>query len=522
MRKRRWAAILLSICLAFVSSAQAVTPNGSYENGDRGEEIRKLQQALKDLGFLTGEVDGSFGTYTENAVRKFQKKYRLKVDGLVGPATLKMIYEKAEKVQGSSGKTEKTATQSTTAEGTSGSQGTGNAQSTGSTSLFGQYSTLRTGNQGSRVSELQETLGKLGYPCGKDGKYGAQTRSAVKAFQKDNGLNPDGVAGAATLKKLESLLALSQTASVEKTDSDILRLQTRLKELGYYYGSLDGVNGAMTQAAVMAFQTAQGLTADGIAGERTWAKLNAADTGNGGGTTGILSGGSSGDEVTRLQSRLKELGYDVTVNGTYDPRTQTAVRDFQKLNGLTQDSVAGPQTQRKLYSADAVAFTKTEEEIPSPADSTAKASVPGLGEIHLLHWFREIKPALTTGQTILVYEPESRLSWTLKLYSLGRHADCEPLTRTDTETMVKAFGGKNTWTQKAVYVRLPDGTWTLGSTHDTPHLSGSIKDNGFDGHLCVHFLRDMDECRKMDPNYGVSNQETIRAVWKSLTGEVVK
>ena len=87
--------------------------------------------------------------------------------------------------------------------------------------------------------------------------------------------------------------------------------------------------------------------------------------------------------------------------------------------------------------------------------------------------------------------------------------------------MVKAFGGVNTWTQKPVYVKLPDGRWTVGSTHDMPHMSGSIKDNNFDGHLCVHFLRDMDEARQNDPSYGVSNQETIRQFWKKLTGEVV-
>ena len=85
--------------------------------------------------------------------------------------------------------------------------------------------------------------------------------------------------------------------------------------------------------------------------------------------------------------------------------------------------------------------------------------------------------------------------------------------------MLKAFGGENTWTQKGVYVKLPSGVWTVGSTHDMPHMTGNVKDNGFDGHLCVHFLRDMSEAEQNDPNYGVSNQKTIRALWKSLTGE---
>ena len=68
-------------------------------------------------------------------------------------------------------------------------------------------------------------------------------------------------------------------------------------------------------------------------------------------------------------------------------------------------------------------------------------------------------------------------------------------------------------------MKLPSGVWTIGSTHDMPHMTGNVKDNDFDGHLCVHFLRDMSEAQQNDPNYGVSNQKTIRALWKSLTGE---
>ena len=54
-----------------------------------------------------------------------------------------------------------------------------------------------------------------------------------------------------------------------------------------------------------------------------------------------------------------------------------------------------------------------------------------------------------------------------------------------------------------------------------PHMSGAVKDNNFNGHLCVHFLRTMSEAKKYDPSYGVANQNTIRAFWKSLTGEEI-
>ncbi len=56
--------------------------------GSRGEEVRKIQTKLKNWGYYTGNVDGIFGTQTLNAVKKFQRKNGLVVDGIVGTKTL--------------------------------------------------------------------------------------------------------------------------------------------------------------------------------------------------------------------------------------------------------------------------------------------------------------------------------------------------------------------------------------------------------------------------------------------------
>ena len=137
-----------------------------------------------------------------------------------------------------------------------------------------------------------------------------------------------------------------------------------------------------------------------------------------------------------------------------------------------------------------------------------------------MHWFNEVKPSLRSGQRVIVYHPASGISFTLRAYSLGRHLDAEPLTLADTQRMNKAFGPPS-WNVNAVYVKLPGGAWTLATMHNRPHLSGAISDNGFDGHLCVHFLRNMTEAQQHDPNYGVSNQKVIRKTWKNMTGETL-
>ena len=119
------------------------------------------------------------------------------------------------------------------------------------------------------------------------------------------------------------------------------------------------------------------------------------------------------------------------------------------------------------------------------------------------------------------YDPETGISWTLRVMSRGNHADVEPLTAADTAAMNQAFGNKESWGPKVVYVLLPDGRWSIASTHNVAHGGQTISDNNFDGQNCVHFLRDMDECMKNDPSYGVQNQKAIRKAWKELTGETV-
>jgi len=68
-----------------------------------------------------------------------------------------------------------------------------------------------------------------------------------------------------------------------------------------------------------------------------------------------LHNGSQGEKVWQLQERLKELGYYTgEVDGQFGPGTKEAVIAFQKKNGLDADGLAGEETQKVLYSENAV------------------------------------------------------------------------------------------------------------------------------------------------------------------------
>lgn len=137
------------------------------------------------------------------------------------------------------------------------------------------------GCTGDAVKTLQEKLNAKGFNSGNvDGIFGAKTYAAVTAFQKANSLGVDGIVGKLTWAKLYDATPVNvtpvTTQSMLRTGSRgdaVRKLQELLNAKGYTCGSVDGIFGSKTYAAVLAFQKANGLAADGIAGSLTWAKL---------------------------------------------------------------------------------------------------------------------------------------------------------------------------------------------------------------------------------------------------------
>lgn len=143
----------------------------SLRSGASGNQVKTLQTQLQAAGLYSGAIDGKFGTATENAVRAFQRKLGLKVDGVAGTKTLAAL-----------------SGQSTTEDTATG--------------------TLRPGATGEAVKAMQRRLKTLTLYTGSiDGKYGTGTENAVRAFQRRMGLKVDGIAGQATLQALETAKA---------------------------------------------------------------------------------------------------------------------------------------------------------------------------------------------------------------------------------------------------------------------------------------------------------------------------
>ncbi|MCE5342008.1 MAG: peptidoglycan-binding protein, partial [Eubacteriales bacterium] len=417
-------------------------PTVTVRLGDKGDDVKKVQQRLTDIGYFTGTIDGKFGNDTLVAMKAFQKKNSLTQDGVCGAKTRTVLFAASPIYAAATPTPTPTPTMNITED---------------------NVVIIQSGSRGSMVLSLQTRLVELGYYSSRlDGVYLEDDISAVRAFQKANSLTVDGKAGYQTQSVLYSaaavrgdvgLTTLSTSLRYGDSGADVTTLQNRLIELGYLVGTADGKFGVSTKTALVAFQTANNLVRDGVAGSETQSILfsNAAVK-NTVTTTATLKQGTISETVRDMQKRLITLGYLTgTADGVFGSKTTLALLSFQKQNGLSADGVAGSQTLAKLNSLTAVTSTGSTSTLNTNTAPTLTAK-PSAASVRYANWYTEVKARCKLYPYATVYDFVSGLSWQVHMFSFGAHADAEPLTAEDTATMEKAFGGVNTWTPKAVWV----------------------------------------------------------------------
>lgn len=199
------------------------------------------------------------------------------------------------------------------------------------------------------VRDTQERLQRLGFYDGAvDGLWGPETRDAVARFQRSQGLPVTARLDEATLRGIESAPAAVRLSD----ETDVRAVQNRLRQLGFYDGSADGVWGPETQVALERFQRERGLNIGEVTGA-TLAEMGldpaefrtAAAAPEGMGTADALEP----EVVASIQRRLRSLGfYDGGVDGIWGPNTQEAVARFQQSRGLEASGVLNPVTASAL------------------------------------------------------------------------------------------------------------------------------------------------------------------------------
>lgn len=512
----------------------------AMKRGNKGEQVEKLQVRLIELGYLKGQPTGTYDTNTISAVRAFQRKHGLTANGSADSAMEKILY----------------SDEALTASATATPKITPTPTPTPTVAVPAE--SLKEGASGADVKTLQKRLKELGYyKSSIDGKFGRLVTKAVTDFQTAHGLEADGVAGKGTYAILFSENALkagttptpvpTATPKPEATDSssvawpvlrkndsgeNVAQLQEALIELGYLTGKADGNYGDQTVEAVKAFQKANGLTQDGTAGEETQKKLygGSAKKASAAATptptpkdskatptptpaSGTLKVGSKGTDVKELQNKLIELGYlDGKADGVYGSKTAEAVKAFQKASKLTADGVAGVKTLNSLKSAKSTGSNNNNSSSGNNnPKSTGTTTAPTASKVQYANWYDKIKAIARSYPYATVYDFATGISWQIHIFSIGAHADYEPVTANDTAKMLKVFGG-NTWNPRAVWVVFSNGSVYIGSTHSMPHDVQHNRNNNFEGHSCLHFPRTQEQVTSIG-SYATKHQEIIDKGW---------
>ena len=344
-------------------------PGSPLRQGDRGTAVFTLQRQLnritKDypfLGLLT--VDGIFGSRMTETVKRFQKQFNLTADGVVGRQTwykISYIYVSVKDLA------------ELTSEGET-SSGTLSDGTWGGT-------VLRTGSTGTAVRELQFYLYLMSAyessipPVSIDGKFGADTEQAVRAYQRVAGLTVDGVVGRTTWNSLYGRASQLRSSgpvvtlkrlpypgtplTVGSSGETVLYYNLLLQRIAYYFSSVEvpPLADRYTDETATATRSAQqllGLEQTGIADADTWTAVEALslqlaahapnpdrDTPSGTAYPGrAIAEGSAGQEVGQVErwiNRRAQLscgeGY-VADNNRFGASDAAAVRAVQQQAGL--------------------------------------------------------------------------------------------------------------------------------------------------------------------------------------------
>ena len=264
---------------AGIEAVRSSYPGTPLRVGSSGTAVRTIENQLNRIRRnypaipIISNVDNSFTTETEAAVRAFQRIFNLAPDGIVGKATwnqISYIYVAVTRLAELGGEQEPLPPPR-------------------------HPGVIRRGDRGDLVSLAQYFLRVISKyynevrPVEIDGIFGANTEAAVRDFQNRFGLTVDGIVGPATWNSLYNVfLGIANTSGLavnypgyllrEGSRGDTVWLmQEYLRRISQRYPiptiTADGIFGPATRAAVTAFQRLFGLVPDGIIGKNTWDRI---------------------------------------------------------------------------------------------------------------------------------------------------------------------------------------------------------------------------------------------------------
>jgi len=225
----------------------------------------------------------------------------------------------------------------------------------------------------------------------------------------------------------------STILEINDTGDEVILLQLRLKDLGYYSYKITNYFGSFTKSALKSFQAENDLPQTGVLDEETYNVL--------------------------YSNEAKRKEVHTVVKSVYTGSSQSVVASTTKASGNVIVGANGSERAPSLN-----------------------------GEYGALRdWFTYVNDKFKPGDIVTVYAVDSGITFQVKRLGGSNHADVEPLTAEDTLKFQAAHGGTFNWARMAVIVEI-NGELIAASMNGQPHGASSISDNNFNGHCCMHFL----------------------------------
>jgi len=231
-------AMLLIVVVTMVfGSTIASASSEALKTGSEGSRVTALQKDLIQLGYLSSDPTGYYGDLTAEAVKKVQKEYGYKADGIAGETTLSLI----DRIMGRE------------------------KSSAGASKL------LKEGDENGHVKAFQSDLIRLGYlEAEATGYFGPATKEAVIKLQKKNGYEADGIAGSSTLALVDKLIEAKNTSSAPKAPVTAVESAQITVPAVATASTTDGVPATITSGAgLSANVTAESAGSAGLAAAAT-------------------------------------------------------------------------------------------------------------------------------------------------------------------------------------------------------------------------------------------------------------
>jgi len=133
--------------------------------------------------------------------------------------------------------------------------------------------------------------------------------------------------------------------------------------------------------------------------------------------------------------------------------------------------------------------------------------------VEMLEW-RLVRNIIPKHTNFTVIDVRTGLTFEMRSFSHGNHADVFPVTREDTDTMRRAFGGRWTWTPRPVVI-IVEGRSIAASINGMPHGGSGNTNNGMNGHVCMHFLNS--RTHNGNRNHERDHQNAVREAFNTAS-----